>query len=128
MQNKYRQTPITVLLSVGLFFALNLVFKEITIGNQCPKIGIIPACFFVVLFFLIPLVVHILRKGNIFFFIFTGIGLALGIFASLGQLTGKVQCPTLMEVIPTCFIAFTLFSISIILKLILIRKNQNNQV
>ena len=122
MQNRYRQTLITVLLSVGLFFALNLVFKEITIGNQCPKIGTIPACFFVVLFFLIPLVAHILKKGNIFFFLFTGIGLALGIYASLGQLTGKVQCPTLMEVIPTCFIALTLFSISIVLKILLTQR------
>ena len=118
---------ITILLTIGFFFALNLVYKEITQGNQCPIIGEIPACFFVVLFFIIPLVTHLIKKGKVLFYIFSGIGLALATFASFGQLTANVQCPTIGNGIPTCFIAFTLFSVSIVLKLLLIRKKDQIQ-
>jgi len=117
MKQKNTHKLILYLLTIGLLFDFYLVYKEITIGNQCPKIGEIPACFFVLLFFLIPVVSELLKKGNFLFYLFTGIGWALATYASSGELLGKVQCPTIGNEIPTCFIALTLFSIIIFLKI-----------
>jgi hypothetical protein len=102
-----------LLLTVDLSFAIHLVHKEIVHGYACPKIGIFPVCYFVLLFFIIPLLSLLLKKVSFLFYLFIGIGLSLAIFARVGQINESVQCPHFFNVIPTCFIALSIFSMAL---------------
>ena len=74
---------ILLLLLVGLIGVGGLVLEEIETGNGCPKIWIIPACLIVFICFLIPLIVHLLKKLNTLYFIFTGLAFSIAIIALL---------------------------------------------
>ena len=113
---------ISVLLVIGLYGAGGLVMTEIQTGNGCPKIMGIPACVIVMICFLIPLIVHLLKKYHILYFIFTGLAFAIAVVASIMQFNAIGECPKLDNGIPMCYLSLLIFSILIVLKLILIKK------
>ncbi|WP_432410872.1 hypothetical protein [Rasiella sp. SM2506] len=122
---------ITILLIIGLYGSGGLVWNEIETGNGCPKIWIIPACVIVMLCFLIPLIVHLLKKYNTIYFLFTGLALIIAIIASAMQFNGLGECPKHDSGIPMCYLSFVLFLILITLKTLLIKlikqpKNENS--
>ena len=70
-QKKIIHVTINILLLIGLYGTGGLVVNEIQTGNGCPKIWIILACIIIFLCFLIPLIVHLLKKYNQMFFTFS---------------------------------------------------------
>ena len=118
---------ITILLIIGLYGSGGLVWNEIQTGNGCPKIWIIPACAIVMLCFLIPLIVHLFKKYNSIYFVFTGLALIIAIIASVIQFNGLGECPKLDNGTPMCYLSFVLFSILITLKILLIKISETNQ-
>ncbi|MGJ8744882.1 hypothetical protein [Polaribacter sp.] len=113
---------IIMLLLIGVWGTLGLVWNEIQTGNGCPKIWIIPACVIVFFCFLIPLIAHIFNKWNRLYFVFTGLALTIAIVASFMQFTGNGECPKLDNGTPMCYLSFLIFSTLIGLKITLINK------
>ena len=107
---------ITLLLLIGVWGSGSLVLDEIQTGNGCPKIGIIPACIIVLICFLVPLIVHLLKRHIFLYYICTGLALSIAIIASIIQFTGNGSCPKLNESIPMCYLSGIIFTLLIILK------------
>ncbi len=113
---------IVILLIVGVFGAGSLVWDEIKTGSGCPKIWIIPACVIVLVCFLLPLILHILKKYNVLYFAFTGLAFFIAVIASIMQFTGNGECPKLDNGIPMCYLSFLIFLSLILLKLFLLEQ------
>jgi hypothetical protein len=110
---------IILLLVAGVWATGGLVLDEIKTGNGCPKIWIIPACAIILICFLIPLIVHVLKKCNTLYFVFTGLALGIAIIATVMQFTGNGECPKLNNGIPMCYLSFLIFTVLIVLKRVL---------
>lgn len=125
--SKYRINSIIIfILVIGLGLSGELVYSDYTFGDICPKIGLLPACYLVLTYFIILLVVHIYKTSNLIFFLFSGFALALAIFASIGQLLGKINCPKTSFGFPLCYVSFMIFSGLIYLKFL--EEKLNNKV
>jgi hypothetical protein len=125
---KIIHSVITILLMIGLYGSGELVWTEIQTGNGCPKIGIVPACVLVMLCFLIPLIVHLLKKYNTIYFVFTGLAFLIAVIASVMQFNKLGECPKLDNGTPMCYLSLLLFSILITLKVFLIKTYKNYQL
>ncbi|MFD2917244.1 hypothetical protein [Psychroserpens luteus] len=119
---------ITILLIIGLYGSGELVWDEIQTGNGCPKIWLIPVCAIVMVCFLIPLIVHLLKKYNTMYFVYTGLAFLIAIIASVMQFNGLGECPKLDNGTPMCYLSLLLFSILIALKMLLIKTSKNHQL
>ena len=125
---KIVRNVITILLIIGLYKSSELVWAEIQTGNGCPKIWIIPACAIVMACFLIPLIVHLFKKHNTIYFLFTGLAFLIAVIASILQFNRLGECPKLENGIPMCYLSLLLFSILIALKMFLIKTFKNHQL
>lgn len=108
----------------GIYGAGSLTFTEYSHNGTCPKIGVIPACYIVFACLLIPFISHILNKGEIYYFIFTSLVLAIATYGTVGQLLGAVQCPKTASGVPMCYISFGVFATLIILKILFLKKKK----
>jgi hypothetical protein len=102
---------------MGFFIALNLAVTEFITKGICPQLVFFPACYLVLICFLIPLILQIINKGRIIFFVFIGIAFLLAIFASFGQFFNLISCPKTDIGIPKCYLSFALLLVIIWLKL-----------
>ncbi len=109
---------ITALLILGLWAVGELSYQEFTGKGSCPHFGVIPVCYLVLGSFVIPLISHITKKAKPLFYLFSGLAFLLAIFASSGQLSGRLECPKTSEGTPMCYISFFLFLSIISLKII----------
>jgi len=66
-----------------------------------------------------------MQKQIIPFFIFLGAGLALSIYASIGNIKGGITCVSTSLGIPFCYIVLVIFIIIVVLKFILLNNNKN---
>ena len=105
---------------LGLFGTFGLVQNELTTGNVCPKIIGIPACFIILVCFLLVLLGHtgILKKGSWFYFVGAGVAFSIASYGSLGELLGFAECPKTSNGVPMCFLSFGLFFLLLFLKFI----------
>ena len=124
---KIVHSVISMLLILGLYVSGELVWNEIQTGFGCPKIWIIPVCVIVMLCFLIPLIVHLIKKYNTIYFLFTGLALLIAIIASVMQFNGLVECPKLGNGTPMCYLSLLIFSILITLKILLIKTSKTSK-
>lgn len=120
--NKILNTLLILLFIIGISGAGWLVSKEFSQAHTCPYLLGIPACIVILVCFLIPLIVHLLKRYNEIYFFFTGIAAVIAVTASLLQLTGNGDCPKTNGGTPMCYYSFLLFASLIIIKLVL-RKN-----
>lgn len=102
---------------IGILGTGSLVIEEIQTGNGCPKFLAIPVCIIILICFIIPLVVHILKRYNILYFLFTGLAVTIATIASVLQLTGYGECPKTEDGVPMCYYSLFLFTGLILLKL-----------
>ena len=86
---------------------LQLVMNEWQVGNICPKILGIPACYIVLVCFVGGLVGHLLPhpKGDWIFFFFIGIVTLIATTGTVGELTEPARCPRTEGGTPMCFIS-----------------------
>ncbi|WP_109302680.1 hypothetical protein [Aquimarina sp. AU474] len=119
---------IIILLSIiGIMGAGSLVIEEIQTGNGCPKLWIIPFCLIILICFVVPLFVHVLKKWNVLYFLFTGLAGIIALIASIMQFIGTGECPKTNSGIPMCYFSLLLFASLIISKAYLLRKNISNR-
>ncbi len=102
-----------MLASLGVIASIILVYKEISLSNYCPRVFDIPACYIVLLSFLLVLGSVILNNKYIFG-IGTSLGLILAVWFSYNQLIGKNVCPVFTN-IPLCYVSLLTFMAIIIL-------------
>ncbi|GAL62652.1 hypothetical protein [Algibacter lectus] len=106
------------ILILGVYGAGGLVVEEFKTGEGCPKIMGIPMCLVILFCFLVPLIVHLLKKWNVLYFLFTGLAGSIALVASIMQFTGNAECPKTTSGTPMCYFSLLLFSSLIVLKIV----------
>ena len=114
---------ILAILIIGLFGAGGLVIEEFKTGEGCPKIMYIPMCLVILICFIIPFIVHLLKKHNTLYFLFTGLANGIALVVSIMEFTGHIECPKLTSGIPMCYYSLLLFNSLIILKIYYLKTN-----
>ena len=109
---------IIILFLIGIVGAGSLVLEELRTGEGCPKFGFVPACYIIFAFFVLPFIAHIFKKGNVIYFLGTGLAFIIATVASIMQLTGNAECPKTGGGTPMCYYSFLIFATLIVLKLI----------
>lgn len=112
------RNPVLILSVVGVIFSIYLVITDIQTNGYCPKVTFIPACYLVMIAFVLIILSEFLRElpRDIIFYIGWLIGLPLAVWFSYNQLSGLENCPRLFGV-PMCFLSFGVFLILIFLKI-----------
>ncbi|MEL0650839.1 hypothetical protein V6246_05355 [Algibacter sp. TI.3.09] len=105
------------ILIIGVYGAGGLVVEEFKTGEGCPKIMGIPMCLVILFCFLVPLIVHLLKKKNVLYFLFTGLAGSIALIASIMQFLGYAECPKTASGTPMCYYSLLLFSSLIVLKI-----------
>ncbi|MCL5128145.1 hypothetical protein [Algibacter sp. L4_22] len=105
------------ILIIGVYGAGGLVVEEFKTGEGCPKIMGIPMCLVILFCFLVPLIVHLLKKKNVLYFLFTGLAGSIALMASVMQFLGYAECPKTASGTPMCYYSLLLFSSLIVLKI-----------
>jgi len=105
----------------GIISSLFLIYFETRTGSFCPRIFNFPACFLVLIAFVLVFVsevfIHSSKKLSYFFF-FSGnlLGLGMGAWFSINKLFLNGHCPVFFQ-IPLCFVSFFIFLYLLIWKL-----------
>lgn len=116
MKNKILSSSIFIILIIGVLGAGGLVLEEFKTGEGCPKIIHIPMCLVILICFIVPFIVHLLKKWNVLFFLFTGLAGSIALLASIMQFIGNAECPKTVSGTPMCYYSLAIFSSLILLK------------
>ncbi|MBU2996080.1 hypothetical protein KO500_06530 [Cellulophaga baltica] len=118
MKTKIFRFLLYLIFLFGIYGTGALVIKEFSKGAICPKIFNIPACFIIIICLVVPFIYHLLRRGNIVYFVLTGLACSIAVYGSVFQLLGNVECPKTNEGVPMCYISLTIFTFLILLKIL----------
>ncbi|MDW7668407.1 MAG: hypothetical protein SCJ93_06245, partial [Bacillota bacterium] len=109
---------------LGIAFSAFLIVRNLIQPGYCPDFFGIPACYLVLLAFLLVFLSTRMQKGAAIIFIPGGIiGFGLGIFFSVKELFNVGTCPRIFN-IALCYVSLIVFAIMIILFLLYSRKKQ----
>lgn len=121
MQEVRRNPAIRVILYIisglGALFSAYLVIMESYNPGFCPLVIGIPACYPVLVSYILVFISIFLEKRAarcIIFYVGTLAGLSIAVWFSLGQIMGTRQCPVLLN-IPLCYASLVLLVIILIL-------------
>ncbi len=114
-------TLLILLFILSIFGASPLVYNEYVNTSICPKILDIPACYIIMLCFIIPLIAHLLKLSNYMYFIGTAIAFLIAFYGTIMQVSEIIECPKTSTGIPMCFISLSIFTTLIITKAYLIK-------
>lgn len=128
MKKRYKMTDnktdvwIFIIAVVGIPFTLYLVINELLLPGYCPPYPAIdiPACYLVLLFFLLVLFsrfVKAVRIRNILFFTSCIAGIVTAMWFSTNQIIGNLKCPVILG-IPLCYASLLIFSAMLFLGLL----------
>jgi len=117
---------ITFIFIIGIGGASSLVYNEFTNGLICPKLIGIPACYIIMLCFLIPFISHLFNLNSLYYYVGTGFAFTIALYGSVMKFAGIVECPKTNEGVPMCFISLSIFTSLIILKLTSLKKTPPN--
>ncbi len=126
MQTKILKGLLFIVFAIGLFGAGDLVYTEFNQSNVCPKLIGIPACYIILGCFVIPFVVHVFIWPNYIYFAFSGLAFTIALIASIMEITGLGVCPKTANGTPMCYYSLLLFTGLVVLKNMLIKKNNKN--
>jgi len=99
---------LVVLIAVfAIYGTFGLAMNEWKLGDICPKIIGIPACYIVLICFSGGLLAHLSRTGKStwIYFAFIGIVTLIATTGTVGELTGTAECPRTSGGTPMCFIS-----------------------
>ena len=101
---------VILIASFAIYGSFGLVMNEWNLGNICPKILGIPACYIVWVCFLLALIAHLVpvKKADWVYFFFVGIVTLIASTGTIGELTGTAECPKTAGGTPMCFISLTI--------------------
>ena len=102
---------IVVLTVLGLMGVIPLVRSELALGDVCPKIVGIRACFIILgcLIFITFYLFRIAKFGSKLFWIGTLIALSIATFGSVSNMIGYIPCPKTAGGTPMCYLSFLVF-------------------
>jgi len=118
MVSKYRNW-IIIIAGAAIPVTLWLVFNELSSPGYCPPLPWlgIPACYAVLVFFLLVLASQFVRHSSVSKLLFQ-LGAIPGLFTavwfSVHQAKGEINCPRLMS-LPLCYVSLATFLLLIIL-------------
>ena len=101
---------IILIAGFAVYGSFSLSMNDWQIGNVCPKILGIPACYIVFGCFAMALITHFIpsSKSKWAFFFFIGIVTLIASTGTIGELTGTAKCPTTAGGTPMCFISLAI--------------------
>ena len=101
---------IILIASFAVYGSFGLSMDDWKVGNICPKILGIPACYIVLACFTIAFIAHLIPspKSKWAFFFFVGIVTLIASTGTIGELTGTAKCPTTAGGTPMCFISLSI--------------------
>jgi len=109
---------------LGIAFSAFLIVRNLIQQGYCPDFFGIPACYLVMLAFLLVFLSTRMKKGASIIFVPGGIiGFVLGMFFSIKEMFNVGTCPSLFD-IALCYVSLIVFSVMIILFLLYSRKKQ----
>jgi len=114
--------------SFAIYGSFGLSMHDWKVGNICPKILGIPACYIVLVCFTMALVAHLIPQKNskwIYFF-FIGIVTLIATTGTIGELTGLAKCPRTDGGTPMCFISLAICLSLLILKGVLVKMSKGS--
>lgn len=116
----------TAFLLFAIYGAANLSLNDFNGMVSCPKIAGIPACYLVLLFFILGAVSHFVKSkySNKAFYFFIGTPGVLALFASIKELSIAHTCPRTSTGVPMCFISLGLCSVILLFKFLSLRKSK----
>ena len=114
----------TTVLLFAIYGAGSLSLSDFQGTISCPKIAGIPACYLVLLFFVLGAMSHFVkhRFSNKAFFFFIGIPGLLALFASIKELNVPNTCPQTSSGIPMCYISLGLCTTILLFKFLSLKK------
>lgn len=103
----------------GTYGTIGLVGREIAKGNICPKILGIPACYIILISFIMVLLSHssLLKDNHWLYVIGASIAWSIAATGTIGQLMGNIECPKTAGGTPMCYLSLAFFSTLLLLKL-----------
>ena len=109
MKNIFYVLIISILL-FAIYGSADLSMNDWEVGDVCPKILGIPACYIVLACFSAALIGHLIPRssGNWIFFLFVGIVTLIASTGTIGELTGTAKCPRTAGGTPMCFISLAI--------------------
>lgn len=109
MKNIFYVLIISILL-LAIYGSTDLSMNDWKVGDICPKILGIPACYIVLACFSAALIGHLIPRssGNWIFFLFVGIVTLIASTGTIGELTGTAKCPRTAGGTPMCFISLAI--------------------
>lgn len=119
MEARRTDLVITLLAGIGVLGAAGVVASEIEQPGTCPRVLGIPACYIGLAVFLAIAVSPYLKPppvGRWVFWVPVVAGCAMSLFGTVGELTGRLECPRFAGV-PLCFLALALFLGLLVLRL-----------
>lgn len=99
------------ILSFAIYGAYRLSLVDYRKKNICPKVFGIPACYLVLLFFILAFMAHVLSSvvvSSIWFYGFIAIPFLLALTGTITELSGKVICPRTSNGTPMCYISLVM--------------------
>ena len=129
-KNRRRNPLLRIMLyacsGLGAILSAYLVIMETYNPGFCPKLMDIPACYPVLVCYILVFVSLFINKRSaryIIFYLGTLSGLAIGVWFTAGKITGTRACPQLLG-IPLCYASLILFILILILGAIEVRKRR----
>lgn len=119
MKSNYLNWLLLLVFLIGIIGSGLLVYDELTIENVCPKLLGVPACYLILVCFIVPFVVHFIKGKSVIYYLFSGVAFTIALFASILQFFGFADCPKTSSGMPMCYYSLLLFTSIIILKRII---------
>lgn len=112
---------IIVVLLFSIYGSFNLSLDDYQTKDICPKIFGIPACYIVLLFFLLTLGSHIFQSYigmRLWFYTFLAVPFLLALSGTITELSGTVVCPRTPGGTPMCYISLLICSSLLVFKIL----------
>ena len=103
---------------LGFIFSIYLIILDIINIDYCPKIFFIPACYIVIISFILILISDLFNFliKKLLFIVGFNIGFIISIWFSYNEIMNSNICPRLFD-IPMCYLSLCIFLIIITLKI-----------
>ncbi|SHI84610.1 hypothetical protein SAMN02745751_01191 [Dethiosulfatibacter aminovorans DSM 17477] len=100
---------------IGIVFSIYLVVRELLDKGYCPDFFGTPACWLVLLAYVLVFLSTLMKKGkSILFYPGALLGVILAVNFSARQLFSIEDCPQIVDV-PLCYVSFIIFAVMILL-------------
>ncbi len=111
---------ILMILLFSIYGSLTLSITDFNDKNVCPKFVGVPACYLVLISFVLVALVHLLKgtfKRALCYYVFLAFPLLLALSGTISELSGRVVCPRTPSGTPMCYISLGLCTALVLLKM-----------